>query len=156
MITRTVRASDYPEVIAVINAWWGGRNMADMLPKLFFVHFQNTSFIVEEKGQILAFLIGFVSQTNTNEGYIHFVGVHPDHRKKGMAKCLYETFFGKIKPLGCNTVRCVTSPVNKNSIMFHTNLGFQVEQGDSEVEGISVHTNYDGKGESRVLFVKKV
>ncbi len=33
---RPVRASDYRTVISVIDGWWGGRHMADMLPRLFF------------------------------------------------------------------------------------------------------------------------
>ena len=32
---RNAEPSDYPPIISVINEWWGGRNMADMLPKLF-------------------------------------------------------------------------------------------------------------------------
>ncbi len=38
--------------------------MAAMLPKLFFVHFQETSFIIEEDGETLGFLCGFFSQTH--------------------------------------------------------------------------------------------
>ena len=30
---RNAEPSDYLPIISVINAWWGGRNMADMLPK---------------------------------------------------------------------------------------------------------------------------
>ena len=39
------------------------------------------------------------------EAYTHFVGVHPDYRNMGIAKQLYETFFGKVHELGCSTVR---------------------------------------------------
>ncbi|MFF2889779.1 GNAT family N-acetyltransferase [Paenibacillus sp. NPDC057967] len=34
-----------------------------------------------------------------------YCGVHPDYRNKGIAKQLYETFFGKVHELGCSTVR---------------------------------------------------
>ncbi|MBG9734918.1 GNAT family N-acetyltransferase [Paenibacillus alvei] len=156
MNIRAVRASDYTSVISVLNDWWGGRNMSDMLPKLFFVHFQQTSFIAEQDGEMIAFLIGFVSQTNPNEAYIHFIGVHPNYRKSGIAKRLYKTFFETVRQYDCDTVRCVTSPVNATSIAFHRRMGFQIEEGDSEVNGIPVHTNYDGRGGSRVLFVKPI
>lgn len=156
MNIRTVNASDYAEVIAVLNDWWGGRQMSDMLPKLFFVHFQPTSFIAEQDGEIIGFLIGFQSQTCPNEAYIHFIGVHPDQRKNGVARRLYETFIDNVCQLGCDTVRCVTSPINTTSIAFHTRLGFRIERGDSEAGGVSVHSNYDGRGESRVLFFKKI
>ncbi|USG68317.1 GNAT family N-acetyltransferase [Brevibacillus ruminantium] len=154
MNIRHVRESDYVPVISVINDWWGGRQMADMLPKLFFQHFQDTSLVMEKEGELLGFLIGLVSQTDPNQAYIHFVGVHPAYRKDGIAKQLYELFFEKVKRKGCRTVRCVTSPVNKVSIAFHTRMGFQVEMGDGEVDGVPVTTNYDGKGHDRVLFLK--
>jgi GNAT superfamily N-acetyltransferase len=78
--------------------------MADMLPKLFFQHFQDTSFVVEHDDQIVAFLVGFVSQTYPEQAYIHFVGVHPEYRKNGLAKQLYERFFETVKAKGCTEV----------------------------------------------------
>jgi hypothetical protein len=36
---RNIEETDYIPVITVLNGWWGGRNMADMLPKLFFQYF---------------------------------------------------------------------------------------------------------------------
>lgn len=35
-------------------------------------------------------------------------------------------------------------------------MGFEIEQGDTEVDGIFVFTDYDGKNEHRVLFVKQL
>jgi len=81
-LIRHAEPSDYQPIIAVVDDWWGGRRMADMLPKLFFVHFQPTSFVAEHNGRIVGFVIGFVSQTFPEEAYIHFVGVHPEFRKK--------------------------------------------------------------------------
>ena len=130
--------------------------MADMLPKLFFVHFRDTSFIALDSGKRVAFLIGFVSQTTPQEAYIHFVGVHPEYRKQGIGETLYMRFFETVKVRGCTLVRCVTSPVNKGSIAFHTHMGFEIEPGEAEVEGVPVHTDYDGKGQGRVLFVKRL
>jgi len=156
MLIREIQASDYKKVISVIDEWWGGRHMSDMLPKLFFVHFQSTSFIAEEDGNITGFLVGFLSQTHGNEAYIHFIGVHPNYRKAGVARKLYEVFFETVKQKGCDTVRCVTSPINKTSIAFHTRLGFEIEEGDSIIEGVSIHSDYDGRGGSRVLFIKRL
>ena len=51
--------------------------MAAMLPKLFFVHFRDTSFVAEDDGGSPGFLCGFRSQTFDDEAYIHFVGVDP-------------------------------------------------------------------------------
>jgi len=130
--------------------------MADILPKLFFQHFQDTSFVVVDNEQIVAFIVGFVSQTYPKQAYIHFVGVHPDYRKHGLAKELYERFFEAVQVRGCTEVRAVTSPVNKGSIAFHTKMRFEIESGDAEVDGVPVKTDYDGRGNSRVWFVRNL
>jgi ribosomal protein S18 acetylase RimI-like enzyme len=130
--------------------------MSGLLPKLFFDHFTNTSFVVEEEGEIVGFLIGFLSQTHSNEAYIHFVGIHPSYRKQNLGKKLYEEFFKTVQESGRNIVRCVTSPVNKVSIAYHAKMGFKIEDGDGFVDGVSVHTGYDGSNKDRVLFVKEL
>ncbi len=151
---RNTEPSDYQPIIKVVNDWWGGRQMSDMLPKLFFFHFQNTSFVVEQDGELVAFLVGFVSQTFPDEAYIHFVGVSPMFRKAGLARELYKKFFATVQKIGCRTVRCVTSPVNKESIAFHRNLGFSVKDSDKLIDGVSVFEGYDGEGQDRVLLYK--
>lgn len=156
MEIRSVKGSDYYVISPLINEWWGGRNMSDMLPKLFFDHFTQTSFIAEKDGKLVGFLIGFLSQTHSNEAYIHFVGVHPEYRKHNIGKYLYNTFFNAVKQNDRSIVRCVTSPVNKVSIIYHTKMGFEIEDGDTIVDGLSINADYDGPNQDRVLFVKKL
>jgi len=145
---RHAQPSDYGRVIGLVNVWWGGREMAPMLPKLFFLHFEGTSFVAErEDGQLAGFLVGFVSQTNPDEAYIHFVGVAPEERGSGLGRDLYQRFFEVVKAHGCSVVRCVTSPANEDSVAFHETLGFEADR---------VAADYDGPGEDRVLFVKRL
>lgn len=153
---RNIREEDFIPIISVMNDWWGGRQMADKLPKLFFQHFQDTSLVVLDNDQIVAFLVGFVSQTRPDEAYIHFVGVHPEYRSRGLGKQMYEWFFAALQARGCKEVHAVTSPVNKGSVAFHTRMGFTIEPGDSEVDGVAVQTDFDGRGQSRVRFVHKL
>ena len=143
MLIRHAEGTDYARVIDVIDEWWGGREMAAMLPKLFFVHFRDTSFVAEDDDALAGFLCGFRSQTFDDEAYIHFVGVSPDYRAAGLGRTLYERFFAAIAPR--TTVRCVTGTVNEHSIAFHEAMGFAVDRVDE---------NYDGRGRARVLFVK--
>lgn len=154
MEIRSVKGSDYYVISPLVNEWWGGRNMSDMLPKLFFDHFTQTSFIAEKDGKLVGFLIGFLSQTYSNEAYIHFVGVHPEYRKHNIGKHLYNEFFNVVKQNNRSIVRCVTSPVNKVSIAYHTNMGFEIEDGDRSVDDLSINTDYDGPNQDRVIFVK--
>ncbi len=81
------------------------------------------------------------------EAYIHFAGVHPAHRGGGLGRELYEQLFAVARASGRTTVRCVTAPVNEGSIAFHRRLGFEIER---------IADNYDGAGESRVLFRKRI
>ena len=146
MEIRHAEPADYGRVIGRVNAWWGGRDMAPMLPRLFFVHFEGTSYVVDdEEGQLAAFLIGFLSQTDPDEAYVHFVGVSPDHRGEGLGRQLYERFFDDARATGRTRVRSVTSPANEGSVAFHEALGFEAER---------VAHDYDGPGEDRVLLVK--
>lgn len=154
MLLRNLKESDYNSIIFVVDEWWGGRHMADKLPRLWFRHFNDTSFTVEENGDLVGFLMGFISQSYLDEAYIHFVGVHPNYRKKGIGRRLYLAFFEKVEKNGCKVIHSITSPINKASINFHTRMGFQLEKGDSKVDRIPVYANYDGPDQDRVLFTR--
>ena len=147
MRIRHAEPSDHARVAAVIDEWWGGRQVRDMLPRLFFTHFRDTSFVAEEDGELAGFLCGFLSQTHPEQAYCHFVGVSPAHRKTGLASELYERLFETARAAGRASVHCVTSPKNTGSIAFHTRIGFEIE---AEVDG------YDGSGESRVHLAKSL
>jgi len=151
---RHAEPSDYATVIAVVDEWWGGRQMADGLPKLFFVHFRYTSFVAEQAGTIIGFVAGFRSQTFPEVAYIHYVGIDPAVRGGGVGRALYERFFKAALRLGCSEVQCVTAPVNRKSIAFHRALGFEFLPGDAESDGVPYSTDYDGRGASRVRFRK--
>ncbi|NUR76181.1 MAG: GNAT family N-acetyltransferase [Thermoleophilia bacterium] len=144
MLIRNAEPADYGRVIDVIDAWWGGRQMSAMLPKLFFVHFRDTSFVAEDDGELAGFLCGFRSQTYADEAYVHFVGVDPARRGSGLGRELYERFFQAVAPR--SIVRAVTSPVNERSVEFHRAIGFEVDRVDED---------YDGRGEARVLLVRR-
>lgn len=147
-----LQSRDYKPIIHVVNAWWGGRQIDHLLPHLFFDHFQPTSFVMRDNDQLVGFLIGFISQTWPEIAYVHFIGVAPAYRQQHLATRLYEHFFQVARSKDCREVHCITSPVNKGSIAFHTRLGFEIQPGDSEVDNLPVTLDYDNKGGARVLF----
>ena len=145
---RHAKPSDYGRVIGRINVWWGGRDMAPMLPKLFFIHFEGTSFVAEDSdGELLGFVCGFLSQAADDEAYIHFVGVTPEDRGDGLGRRLYERFFEEARAHGRTVVRCVTSPLNQGSLAFHQAIGF---------EPSPPQPGYDGPGEERVVLTRSI
>jgi predicted GNAT superfamily acetyltransferase len=153
---RHLEPGDYDIVVPVVDDWWGGRSVRALLPRLFFEHFNNTSFVMGQSGTVQAFLIGFQSQSQPNMAYIHFVGVNPASRSRGLGRQLYLRFFNAALALGCTEVQCITSPVNTGSIAFHRKLGFRLLPGTGDINGIPVTLNHAGEGQHRVLFSRSL
>jgi N-acetylglutamate synthase-like GNAT family acetyltransferase len=151
-LVRRARPDDWPAVTEVMVDWWGGRDLRALLPSIFFEHFTSTSLIVERRGDLVAFLVGFLCQDHADEAYIHFVGVDPGLRHEGIAHELYRRFYAVARAHDRHVVRAVTSPVNQTSIAYHVHLGFRIVTGDGIVDGVPVTLNEDGPGEHRVHF----
>jgi GNAT superfamily N-acetyltransferase len=147
LVVRHAEPADHAVVAAVVDEWWGGRPMSGMLPRLFFVHFRPTSFVVEDGGRLVGFLCGFLSQTYADEAYVHFVGVDPAWRGRGVGRLLYERFVEVVADEGRSVVRAVTSPVNEGSLAFHASLGFTASPAPA---------GYDGPGADRVLMTLRI
>ncbi|MEU8898804.1 GNAT family N-acetyltransferase [Nocardia sp. NPDC048505] len=151
LTARHLTESDHLRVLAVLDSWWGGlkgqagaRERALLLPRLFFQHFTTTSLVVERRdGEVAAFLVGFLSQTDPEAAYVHFVGVDPALRGQGVGRTLYQAFFRVADGHGRRYVRCITSPENAASQAFHAALGFAVSDPQPD---------YDGPGLDRVTF----
>jgi ribosomal protein S18 acetylase RimI-like enzyme len=151
---RKLLPNDFDQISSVVDEWWDGRPVRSMVPRLFFEHFNSTSLAIGDPGKVVGFLIGFVSPSNPESAYIHFVGVNPSRRGQGLARSMYETFFCNVAALGCKEIRCVTSPMNRGSIAFHIRMGFELSLGNGEVGGVPVFLHYAAPGEHRVLFKK--
>ncbi|MFL5766304.1 MAG: GNAT family N-acetyltransferase [Actinomycetota bacterium] len=153
---RSATGDDYDFVVRRIDEWWGGREMAQRFHRLFFEYLGDTAIIAEEGGRIVAFLAGVCSTSRPDEAYIHFVGVDPEHRGRGLGRKLYERFFSLVRQRGCRTVHAVTAPVNLGSIAFHRAMGFEPAPGDAEVDGLPVHTDHLGPGFDVVEFRRQI
>ncbi len=108
-----------------------------------FEHFTGTSFAAERAGKLAGFLAGFISQSRPGEAYIHFVGVDPAERGSGLGRLVYEAFFAAAEARGCVLVRA-------------QRMGFRLEPGDAQVDGIPVSSGYDGHGGDRVRFTRSL
>ncbi|RSN52542.1 GNAT family N-acetyltransferase [Amycolatopsis sp. WAC 04182] len=160
---RRAHVSDHSAIVERVQRWWGdsrtpaqARELSLLLPKLFLQFFSGTSLVIEDETGIRAFLVGFHSPDDDVQAYIHFVGVDPDLRGQGTARRLYTTFFQRAAEAGRTEVRAITSPGNAGSIAFHRAMGFTLEPGDRDVDGLPVHSDYDGPGQDRVCFVRKI
>ncbi len=155
-LIRHPEPADYEKIVAATDDWWSGTSVVALIHKFFFLHFRETCLVAEREGELAGFLMGFLSQSKPEEAYIHFVGVGPEFQGEGLGRQLYEKFFGVARLKGRALVRCITSPGNKDSIAFHTRMGFTIEPQEAHEEGVPVSLNYDGRGGARVLFVKEL
>jgi ribosomal protein S18 acetylase RimI-like enzyme len=144
---RAAQPSDYDVIVAVMDDWFGGRQVRMALPRLFLDHFHQTSLVGERGNSLVAFLVGFLSPSLPEVAYIHFVGVDPRFRGHGLARRLYRKFFTLAQADSRSTVRAITSPQNHESIAFHTAMGFAVTEPLADYNGPSV---------DRVLFSRSL
>ncbi|MFB9316130.1 GNAT family N-acetyltransferase [Cryptosporangium minutisporangium] len=162
-VIRNPLADDHPRILRVLDHWWGefegsagSLQRAMLLPRLYFQHFTSGSFLAERNGELVGFLIGFLSESRRGESYIHFVGVAPEWQGGGLGGYLYQLFFDYSRAHGRTVVRAITSPGNAGSYTFHRRMGFDVEPGPVAFDGRPVHPDYDGPGLDRVCFVRSL
>jgi GNAT superfamily N-acetyltransferase len=157
-LRRPVEA-DHRAVVAVVDEWWGGRRIHQLLPRLWFQHFTGTSWIAEtDDGRLAGFLVGFVSPDEPATGYVHMVGTNPNLRLAGLGRRLYGAFIDDVATLGVRRVKAVTWPGNRISVGFHVALGFRIEDGPGtqRLYGTPAYPDYDSLGEDRVVFERDV
>jgi len=151
---RNATPSDHERVVSIMLQWWGGRDLSSSVLKVFFIHFRESTFIAEIGDELAGFLVGFMSQSEENVGYIHFAGVHPSFRKFGIGRRLCEIFYTVCRANGRSVAKSCTSPSNKLSIAFHKKMGYEIEAGNGIVDDVPVTLDYLGKGNHKVLFRK--
>jgi len=126
---------------------------------IFTKFFKSTSLVAEsESGEIIGFLLGFISQENPEEAYMHLLCIDPKIRKKGIGKALIDEFFKAVAFKGCKIVYLITKPINWKSISFYRNLGFKEEKSGNTINimGATAIRNYNGIGEHMVVFYKDI
>src|SRR5438045_1702131 len=82
-----ITKQDSDESVTVMDQWWGGPSGTAPLT-IFFYEFGASALITEENGTMVGFLLGFVTERQPRIGYVHLVGIHPQYRRRGVAKAL--------------------------------------------------------------------
>ncbi|MGC0153168.1 GNAT family N-acetyltransferase [Chromobacterium vaccinii] len=152
MQIRPIQAGDFAALSAQMDDWWGGRPVRHLLHRIYFDHFRTTCFAAVEGEEVVGFLIGFRSQSQPEQAYIHLVGVSPLARGREVGRGLYRRFFETVGAFGCVEVRAITSPGNAGSIAFHRRMGFELLAGEGVEDGVPVVYDYSGPGQHRVRF----
>ncbi len=137
-----------------ISEFWGSDRNLQLHHPTFVYEFGNTAFVIRQEGRVVAYLLGFLSQTEPT-GYIHMVAVRKPYRREGLGRRLYEHFTACVRDKGCTMLKAFTQVNNAASITFHKAMGFEL-QGIPNVDNIPVVRDYSGKGQDRVVFRKNI
>ncbi|HEX3595806.1 MAG TPA: GNAT family N-acetyltransferase [Polyangiaceae bacterium] len=143
MITRPLGKQDYDHIVQVIDRWWGGPTSALAHP-LFFYELGSLARVVEHDGILVGFLFGFIAPGPPKTGYVYLVGIHPDYRRRGIGKVLYQTFEEDCRGAGCRRLKAITTIGNDGSIAFHKASGWNV----------TLVEDYAGPARPRIVFDK--
>jgi ribosomal protein S18 acetylase RimI-like enzyme len=126
---------------------------------IFTKFFRSTSFVAElPSGELGGFILGFISQENPEDVYIHLLCVDPKMRGKHIGKKLVEKFAEEAALKECKKIYLITKPVNWNSISFYKKLGFLEDKSRETINilGVNAVKNYNGMGQHMVVFYKSV
>jgi L-amino acid N-acyltransferase YncA len=77
---------------------------------------------------------------------VHLVGIHPEHRRKGVGRQLYANFTQAAVKEGCLRLKAITTTGNEGSIRFHIAQGWNADEID----------DYAGPGRKRIVFSKEL
>jgi GNAT superfamily N-acetyltransferase len=144
--TRPIRKHDYDHIVQATDRWWGGPTSALAHP-IFFYELGDLARVVDRDGVLVGFLLGFVAPSSAGDvGYVHLVGIHPDWRRRGVGRVLYESFERACVARGVRRLKAITTLGNEGSHRFHQALGWDTV----EVE------DYAGPGRARVVFTREI
>lgn len=142
--------ADYHHIIDHIEDFWGSSRTLPFHHPMFINEFGNTCFVIKEEEIVVAYLFGFLSQTE-DSGYVHLVGVRASYQRKGLGRKLYAHFQELLRGKQVKQLKAITTPTNEQSIRFHLGLGMRMV-GTVFEQGTHVVKDYSGKGQDRVVF----
>jgi ribosomal protein S18 acetylase RimI-like enzyme len=153
MNVRQMTKSDFDRIVEVIDHWWGGP-IGTFAHPIFFYELGVHALVIEQGTDMIGFLFGFIvpridprappTSDSERTGYIHLVGIHPDYRRRGVGRQLYDRFVSECRSAPCDKMKAITTPGNEGSIRFHVALGWNMQ----DVE------DYAGPGRRRIVFTK--
>ncbi len=145
MLARSLTKADYDHIVQVIDKWSAGPSAALVHP-VFFHELGELAKVVEYEQQLVGFLLGFIASTNPQTGYVHVVGIHPEFRRRGIARMLFQSFEQDCRAKGCLRAKSMAMPGNDNLMALHRSLGWNSTLVD----------DYAGPTRSRIVFEKRL
>jgi GNAT superfamily N-acetyltransferase len=141
--TRRITKKDFDEIVEVIDRWWDGPINTFAHP-IFFYELGEQALAIEDDGQLIGFLLGFIAHEPARTGYVHLVGIHPEYRRRGVGRRLYDSFTDACIRARCERLKAITTLGNEGSQRFHLAMGWDACEID----------DYAGPGRKRIVFTR--
>jgi ribosomal protein S18 acetylase RimI-like enzyme len=154
---RSVREEDFLKIAEIAEKCLPMATERNSIYHIFTKFFKKTSLVVEKAdGEAVGFLIGFISQDDPADAYIHLLCVNQSCRGRGLAKGMVQRFLETVTESGCRKVYLITRPQNKTAINFYKGLGFKLDKvGETiEINGLKAVKDYNGLGDHKMVFYK--
>lgn len=149
---------DQPRIVGLVDDWFGGRRVRHLVVRAWFRHFASTSWLAEDaNGQPIGFLVGYRSQDYPGDAILHLLGVHPNHRRRGIGRVLTSAFLADTAEAGVTTVTALAWPDDPVAIAFFRAMGFRPDDGpgSQNLYGAPAFPDYEAHGEDRTVFVRR-
>lgn len=150
---------DHSRLAAVVDHWFPGRRVAQLMSRSWFHHFGRTSWITDsDRGRPDGLLIGYLSPDRPSEAVIHLVGVDPNRRRRGVGSALVDAFVNDVHGHGATTITAVAWPDDPVAIAFFRSRGFEpdIGPGTQRLYGVSAFPDYEGPGEDRAVLRREI
>ena len=157
LIIRNVVEEDFLVIAEVAEKCSPMTTERNSIYHIFTKFFKNTSLVVEdEDGSVRGFLLGFISQDNSENAYIHLLCLEKSLRGRKIAADLVNEFIKIVSSMGSKKISLITKPSNKAAIRFYNKIGFLSDKSDEtvEIDGINVFKGYNGPGHDKIVFYK--
>jgi ribosomal protein S18 acetylase RimI-like enzyme len=80
--------------------------------------------VVEEDGRLIgAVMVGY----DGHRGWINYLAVHPDHRRRGLGRLLMASAEQRLAELGSPKVNLQVRAANHEAVAFYTRIGYAVD-----------------------------
>ncbi len=157
VLIRNAQERDFTSCVEVAKRSWPIFER-EAVYHLFCKFFNDTCFVCEHDETLDGFLLGFISQTNRAEAYIHWIVVDPSAQRRGVATRLYERFFEAARRFGAQRVRLTVDPANAASLALQKRNRFQPDLcGETILVGdVLAVRDYNGKGLHMVPFLRSL
>ncbi|GAA1370394.1 GNAT family N-acetyltransferase [Catellatospora chokoriensis] len=118
--------------------------------------FSSTCLIAADEGRMAGAIMAFRSQDAPGEMYIQDLMIHPDHRRKGVAKSLTAAVADHGRAWGCQSIFLTSEPENSAAHAAWLSLGFVNRTGDVLIGDVQVVTDFKGPGKHRAVYDLKL